>query len=144
MIAGILALAAAWWTFRATRSTAKDQITATQQQADEEIGANREAADREIAASREQIATTIRLQRDRIENEDRDCRRLLADLAGLDQQREASRRLETWLALIEQLLQGHFSKNGDLLQRNPHVSECQGAPAIRSASAVVSPFAVVR
>jgi hypothetical protein len=71
VIAGILALAAAWWTVRATRSTARDQIAAAQQQADKEIAANREAADREIAASREQIATTIHLERDRVAHENR-------------------------------------------------------------------------
>jgi hypothetical protein len=60
LIAGILALAAAWWTVRATRSTAKEQIDAA-----------RVEADKQIAAAREQTATTVRLERDRVANEDR-------------------------------------------------------------------------
>lgn len=84
LIAGLLALAAAWWTVRATRSTAKDQITAAREQADKQITAAREEADRVIAAAREQTsvtaeqtATAVRLERERVANEDRAFRAML-------------------------------------------------------------------
>ena len=84
VIGGISALAAAWWTVRATRTTAKDQITAASQEANKQIAAAREEADRVIAATREQTkvtaeqtATTVRLEQERYSNEERAFRAML-------------------------------------------------------------------
>jgi hypothetical protein len=82
VIAGILALAAAWWTVRATRFTAKDQIVAAREQADKQIAASRvqadkqitaarEEADRMVAAARSQSDTMVDLETIRHQNQDR-------------------------------------------------------------------------
>ena len=84
VIAGMLALAAAWWTVRATRSTARDQIVAARDDADKQIAAARKEADDVVAAAREQTkvtaeqtATTVRLERERALSEARAYRVML-------------------------------------------------------------------
>ena len=56
VIAGVLALAAAWWTVRTTKLTAQDQIT---------------AAGEQTKAAVEQTTTTIRVDRERVASENR-------------------------------------------------------------------------
>jgi hypothetical protein len=62
VIAGILALAAAWWTVRATREDANRAIS---------------AAHGQTAATAKQTAEAVRLNQERIENEDRSFRVML-------------------------------------------------------------------
>jgi hypothetical protein len=77
LVAGLFALAAAWWTVRATRSTAKDQINAAQEQADKQVAAAQKEADRVTSVTAKQTATIVQLERDRIENENRAFRAML-------------------------------------------------------------------
>jgi hypothetical protein len=67
VIAGILALAAAWWTVRATRSTAKDEIAATRdhttvtaEQTAMNVQLEQERIAREVEAIRASLAVEIR------------------------------------------------------------------------------------
>ena len=66
LVAGLLALAAAAaWTIRATRSTAKEQIAAGREDADRVVAAARD----QIKATYKQTETTIRLERERVLSE---------------------------------------------------------------------------
>ncbi len=66
LFAGLLALGAAVWTIRATRSTAKDQIDAGREDADRVVAAARD----QIKVTAEQTATAVRLERERVLSED--------------------------------------------------------------------------
>ncbi len=73
VIAGLLALGAAVWTIRATRSTAKEQIDASRKDAEGVVAAARD----QIKVTAEQTATAVGLDRDRRANEDRAFRAML-------------------------------------------------------------------
>jgi hypothetical protein len=80
LIAGLLALAAAWLTIRATKRSADREIAASQAQ---------------TAVAQKQIETTIRLEQDRVASEARAFRTMLA--AAMDRVlAEAERAKETY------------------------------------------------
>jgi hypothetical protein len=62
LIASLVALGAAWWTVRATRSTAKDQIDTARKQTETTIRLEQERVFGELDALRKSLAVELRLQ----------------------------------------------------------------------------------